>query len=384
MKLMSSGTGKKVGIKWIWVALLIAFTAFGVLGCTNNAETSSGQKSNSGNAQKEKAPIVRVASQPVAETLPTWIAVQEGLDKDNDYEIEVIYFDSGMPMIEALPANQWDVGQIGSPPMIMAGLRYNAYLIAVANEYAPAVKVMARPDSPAFQVKGDNSDYPEIYGSSDLLKEKTCVTTTVSTAHYALSKYLNALGLEDKDVKVMNMEQSQAVVGFTTGVGDAVALWPPFTLSAADQGLEVLATGADLGIKIPAVIIANKEFADAHPELVVKFLDNYFDGIEKIKRDDPANVEHVLTMYNDWAGMNIDREAAIKNISEHPVYDLKEQLEMFDDSNGASEIYLAMEDIADFLAQHGRIKPEEKDKVMGSNFINGKFLEMLAEEKGIK
>ena len=108
--------------------------------------------------------------------------------------------------------------------MTVGALRYNAYMIGIANDESIINTVMVGPDSPILKVKGHNKSFPEVYGSPETVKGKTVFTTTVSSAHFALSTWLKTLGLSDKDVVIKNMDQPQAMAAFEAGVGDLVAL----------------------------------------------------------------------------------------------------------------------------------------------------------------
>ncbi|WP_242825423.1 ABC transporter substrate-binding protein [Desulfitobacterium dichloroeliminans] len=312
---------------------------------------------------------IRVSHQPEFETFLSYRAQQEGLDKKNGLEFEIKYFDSGMPQVEAIPANEWDVGATGGVPAIMAALRYDTYIIGIADDESFANVVMARPDSPLL--KGESPEGKDI------------LVTTVSSGHYALSQYLNTFGITDKDVKIQNLEQAQGVAAFDSGVGDAVALWAPFMYTGLQKGWEVVASGDDVGAKIPLVLVANKKFADEHPDLVVKYLDIYFQKIDEIKKEGANLAPEYQTFLKDWAAMEIDLDTAAMDIEKHPVYTLEEQLAMFDSSKGDSEIYKWMDSIASFFTEQGRFTPEESEKVMKSPFINDTFLKALAKEKGL-
>src|SRR3972149_6414623 len=74
-------------------------------------------------AAQQKLTSLKISHQPEFETFPTWLAMQEGLDKKAGLGLKLVYFDSGMPQIEALPAKQWDIGATGGVPMMMAALR---------------------------------------------------------------------------------------------------------------------------------------------------------------------------------------------------------------------------------------------------------------------
>lgn len=336
-----------------------------------------------GKQQESKLSVIRVSHQPEFESFLTYNAIKEGLDKKNGVELKMIYFDSGMPQIEALPANQWDVGATGATPAIMAALRYGAYTIGIADNESMANVVMVRPDSPILKVKGANPKYPDIYGSSELVKGKTILCTTVSGGHYCLDKYLKALGLTEADVKIQNLEQAQAVAAFESGAGDMVVFWAPFMYTGMRKGWKVVATAQQVEAFFPLVLIANKKYADEHPEQVVKFLDVYFQQIDKMKKEGTALAETYKAFLNDWGGLDISKEDAELDIKLHPVFDLKEQLAMFDSSAGPSKMEKWMGEIAEFFAAQGKFSMEEKNKVMQSGFVTNKFIKMLAQKKGL-
>jgi len=359
---------KSHGFLVSFIILILMVSAL-TTGCGNSSETAS----------TENLPEIRVSHQPEFETFTTYQAIQEKRDIKAGVKFNLMYFDSGMPQIEALPANQWDVGATGGVPMLMAALRYDAYLIGIANDESLANVVMARPNSPIFNHKNANGTF----GTADQLKGQSILVTTVSSGHYALSNYLKSLGLKDSDVNIANLEQAQGVAAFDSGKGDLVSLWSPFMYSGLNKGWKVVASGDQVKANIPLVIIANKKFADEHPDQVVKFLSVYFDGIDTMKKDGVKLADQYQAFLKDWAAMDTSKEDAALDIQNHPVFDLKEQLAMFDSSKGPSEVKGWMQGIADFFTVQGKFTPAEMDEVMKSEFINDKFLKMLAKEKGL-
>lgn len=358
--------------KWVGATVaILLMVSVTLVGC--------GKSTTSANSTSANLPVIRVSHQPEFESFDTYQAIQQGLDKKAGISLKMVFFDSGMPQIQALPANQWDVGATGGVPMLMAALRYNSYLIGIADDESYANVVMARADNPVFKHKNANGTY----GTADQVNGKTILTTTVSSGDYACSGYLGSLGLKNKDVNIMNLEQAQAVAAFDSGKGDFVALWAPFMYTGLQKGWKVVASGNQVGANIPLVLIANKKFADEHPDLVVKFLDVYFQGIDTIRKEGTNLAGPYQKFLTDWGGVNISKEDAALDIKNHPVYDLKEQLKLFDNSNGSSPVQQWMQGIADFFTTQGKFTAAERDKVMKSQFINDKFLKMLAKEKGL-
>ncbi|NWF53683.1 MAG: PhnD/SsuA/transferrin family substrate-binding protein [Syntrophaceae bacterium] len=326
---------------------------------------------------QQKLIPLRISHQPEFETFPTWLAMQEGLDKKAGLELKLVYFDSGMPQIEALPAKQWEIGATGGVPMMMAALRYGAYMIGMTHDDGFNNLVMVRADSPILKVKGKNPKFPEVYGSAELIKGKTVLTTTVSSGHYALSSWLKVFGLRDADVKIQNLEQGQAVAAFDSGKGDIVSLWAPFSMTGLAKGWKMVANGPQAGANIPLVWVTSKEFGDKNPELVARFLKLYFQMIDRQKKETVQQAPMYQKFLKDWAGMDMQMEFVKMDIDLHPMYDLKENLRIFDSSKGPSIAYQQMSAIANFFTDNKRLKPEERDKVMKSPFITDKFLKMV-------
>ncbi|HEX7371424.1 MAG TPA: PhnD/SsuA/transferrin family substrate-binding protein [Thermodesulfobacteriota bacterium] len=350
--------------KWIvWVVAIVTLGMF--LGV-------------SGAALGQQKPIpLRISHQPEFETFPTWLAMQEGLDKKAGFDLKLIYFDSGMPQIEALPAKQWEIGATGGVPMMMAALRYGAYMIGMTHDDGFNNLVLVRAESPILKVKGKNPKFPEVYGSAELIKGKTVLTTTVSSGHYALSSWLKVFGLKDADVKIQNLEQGQAVAAFDSGKGDIVSLWAPFSMTGLSKGWKMVANGPQCGANIPLVWVTSKEFGDKNPDVVARFLKLYFQMIDRQKKETRQQAPMYQKFLKDWAGMDMNMEFVKMDIDLHPMYDLKENLRIFDSSKGPSMAYKQMSAIADFFTDNKRIKPEEREKAMKSPFITDKFLKMI-------
>lgn len=328
-------------------------------------------------AAQQKLTPLRVSHQPEFETFPTWLAMQEGLDKKAGFALKLLYFDSGMPQIEALPAKQWEMGATGGVPMMMAALRYGAYMIGMTHDDGFNNMVMVRADSPILKVKGANPKYPEVYGSAETIRGKTVLTTTVSSGHYALSSWLKVFGLKDADVKIQNLEQGQAVAAFDSGKGDIVSLWAPFSMTGFSKGWKMAANGPQCGANIPLVWIVGKEWGDKNPDVVARFLKLYFQMIDRQKQETVKQAALYQKFLKEWAGMDMNMEFVKMDIDLHPMYDLKENLAIFDASKGPSSAYKQMSAIADFFTENKRFKSEEREKVLKTPFITDKFLKRV-------
>jgi len=365
---------KRNGFMLFIVILGVLLIAFSMSGC------GAKPAEDTGTTESAELTKMTVTFQPQLDAWPAFSAIKEGLDKEKGLEMEMMFFDSGMPQIEAIPAQQWAAGSTGNVPMLMASLRYDAYAIGIATDESTAQGVLARPDSPIFKTKGFNPDFPEAYGSPDDIKGKTFLCTTVSSGHYILSQYLKAMGLTEKDVVVKNLEQAQAMAAFESGEGDFVVLWSPFLYRAYEKGWQMVADGSQVGAKCFMVLIAEKKYADEHPAEIVKFLDVFFTKVDQLKAEGTTLASDMKVFFNEWAAMDISEADAKIDIEKHPVYDVKEQLEFL--SNGDMAAWLG--NATGFFVSQGKFTQEEADQLKAKNYgVNDSFMKELAKQKGI-
>ena len=309
-----------------------------------------------------------------------WYAKEKGWDKQQGLDFKMHVFDSGMAQIEALPAKQWVVGGTGGVPMMFGALRHNSYLLAIGNDESITNVVLVRPDSPILKTKGFNPKYPELYGSPEDIKGKTILVTTISSTHYAMSLWLKAFGLTDKDVVVKNMDPAQCVAAFEKGIGDVVVLWAPQMYKGLKNGWKAAGDVRKAGGFLPIVIMGDKEFCDKNPETVAKFLKVYFQGIDLLRKDG-TKLAPEYAKFLKWAALNMGEDEAKMDIELHPVFTLEEQLKMFDTSKGESQVQIWQKDLVKFFTELGKLKPAEGEKLQTGFYITDKFLKLVPNVK---
>jgi ABC-type nitrate/sulfonate/bicarbonate transport system substrate-binding protein len=320
-------------------------------------------------------PMVRVSGQPTMHGMPTWEVMEQGV-KDLPIQLKFSLFPSGAPQVEALAAGEWDVGAIGTVPMMMSSIRFGALMIGISNNESETNDLWVRPDSPLLKTKGSNPKYPDLFGTTADWKGKKILCTTVSTGHYALSSTLKALGLTDKDVQIIQIEQGQAVAAFASGQGDILQMWAPFSYLAESRGWKKVSSGARAGVMIPGAIIVRKEYAEKNPEQVAQWLDLYMKMVAKMKTDPKWGTERLHKYFNEYAGVELSKEFVAKEFELRPLYTPDEQVGLLTDPDKAKAWMTA---IAQFFVDQGRISKEEMDRYVKNNcFIDPKFMESVA------
>jgi len=312
------------------------------------------------------------------ETFLPWYAKEKGWDKEEGLELDLGYFDSGMAILTALPAGEWVIAGVGAVPAMMGNLRYDTYTVLIGNDESLTNAVMVRPDSPILKTKGYNKNFPDVYGDPKDIKGKTILCTTVSSAHFALSHWLRALGLKDSDVVIQNMDQAQALAAFSTGIGDAVVLWAPHMYAGEEKGWKVVGTPQTCKQGLPIDIIADKKFADANPELVAKFLRVYLRAVNMLQKEPLEKlVPEYRRFFLEWAGKQYSAELALKDLQTHPVFNHQEQIALFDTSKGPSTVQKWHTEIARFFTENGRITQDDLKKVESAAYCTDTFLKQV-------
>ena len=102
----------------------------------------------------------------------------------------------------------------------MGALRYNTYLIGIANDESWVNAVTVRPDNPALKVKGWNPEYPNLLGSPETVKGKTFLYTQSSSQHFRHVRIPEGPRPHGKDVVMQNMDPAQVLAAFDAGIGD--------------------------------------------------------------------------------------------------------------------------------------------------------------------
>ena len=307
------------------------------------------------------------------ETFIAWYAKQQGWDKEAGFDLAMMPFESGKGIVESLSAYNWAVAGIGSVPAMTAPLSDYLYIIAVANDESLTNAVYVRKDSPILAAKGSPA-YPGTHGSAGTVHKAEILYPKGTSAHYTLAAWLKSLGLSESDVRLTDMEPTAALGAFTGGVGSAVALWAPLTYEAEARGFQPAATSRDCGLNLYVLLVANRDFADKHPEQVSAFLKMYLRGVEAMRKTPVEELaKDYVRFYKEWTGRALAPEKAALDLRQHPVFTLEEQLALFDPA-APNSLQKNLDRIADFAIRQGTFVPEQIDKLKAGTRVTDRFL----------
>ena len=305
-----------------------------------------------------------------------WYAKEKGWDKEEGLDVNMLLFSSGPAQMEALPSKQWQLGATSTAGYLVGAIRHNVYEVSTNISEGTIEGVYVRPNHPALKVKGWNKDFPEVYGSPETVKGMTILYTSQTGVHYMVGKWLQVLGLKETDVKLVNMEQPSAIPAFEKGVGDAVALWAPFTYSAESRGWPLMANPKTLDALTTSMYVGDREWCDKNPELVAKFLRVHYRVVDVIRAGiTPELVKQYQQYMNDFCGIRMTEAEAKTDLEGHPFWTLKETMEI---SEGDNPKALQWQDnAAKFFTGVGRFSQAEYGVFHKGGTFTTKFLKLL-------
>ena len=261
-------------------------------------------------------------------------------DKAFGTKVEWVQFPSGAAALSALAAKQVDISRLGSTPTVAAIARkLPIEMIAISGVIATSERLIAKaPIGSVAELKGKRVAYPP-----------------GSTAHYALMAALKVNNVPANQVTLLALTPTEMVAAWKRGDIDAGYVWGPFSHNMEGAGgKEILATEQlqKSGYYVWNDYVVRKEFAEKHPEIVVKFLQTFEKTIEMYNQDKEGMVKLVAQHLNQDVAAVRDTMAGLY----FPPF--KEQLSSRFLGDGGP-IPQAMGDTAKFLVELGDLRPAE-------------------------
>lgn len=303
-----TGMRRKFGLSWAIFALL-AVLALVAAACGDGDDETTTTASSSGGTETTAAAMevvqVKGASQPNATGFPLWLASDMGFMAENGLEVEIVYFASGAPMIEAgVQGDAWQVGWIGAPPGITAAEKWGLILAGIEIQEGRDLGVWVR---------------TEELGSTDpaeFLVGKDVMVPVNSTADWSLGACLDYLGLTRDDIQVIPLGPDEIDTTFAAGQGDAAApfLRPGSPWVEDPDSYTKVCDGEVAGVKIFDPWVVHPNYWDASPEQSAAFIDAAHRANEWIVANPDEAVDKMVE-YNVSIGIEASRQAAESDLA---------------------------------------------------------------------
>jgi aliphatic sulfonates family ABC transporter substrate-binding protein len=213
--------------------------------------------------------------------------------------VEWCEFPAGPEVASAIQSGDVALGVVGDCPSVLAQAHDSRFVYVAAEAPAPeAEAIIVHEDS-------DIQSVADLRGRSVALKRG-------SNVHYLLIRALEEAGVPYGDVRLSFAVPEKAKLAFESRHVDAWVIWDPLLSSIQHTSrARVLRDGRGLTLNT-AYYLANREFAELHPDIVDELL------IHAVKAVDWAKSNTALVAELVSAQLNISSRAIASWLERHP------------------------------------------------------------------
>lgn len=314
---------------------------------------------------------LRVAVQPYYNGMQMAYILDKDLGTQYGLELEPILFSNGATANEALAADQWDVTLTGGA-FVFGVANYGAKIVGSHINGTGGNELYVRADSPIASVKGYNPTYPDIYGSPETVKGAKIIIATGTTSQQCAVKWLEAIGVNEEDVELVNMDYATGYQAFLSGEADAVVLVSPYCYDAPAQGWVKAADLVNLHAANYEEIMCTAKAYEQMPDAIASFVALVYMANDALEADPALKLEYCMKWYADNANP-VEESSAQAECDLKPLVTSQEAagLEL-----GVYEV-----DYAEFMVSVDKLDASQVDTVrscMAQDILNA-ALEKLAQ-----
>lgn len=318
-------------------------------------------------------------------SIPFSVAIGEGFFEELNIDVEVATFTQGPAMMEANA--DWDISTAGVAGTLVGAIGYDLPAVGICDRETNQVLFV----NPASEIAADPSN-PEVY------KGTTWLLPLGTTAHYALIKQLEAVGLTMNDVNAVNMDVSSAYTAFCGGEGDGTVLWSNFVFDMEDAGYTRIADSGSLDAMNSASITMTKEAIENKHDLMVTAWALFYMTVDWCNANE-ENMKLAAKYYLETCeeeGIACTEDSAMRTYNIWKCPGLSESLEAMtaelDDPQGIftdRKILQAEKEILttmDFFVEQEKYRPEDRERLLEERLVDNSIAldaKAMLDELGI-
>ena len=221
--------------------------------------------------------------------LPFFVAQEKGFFKDEGINVQVVGpFDAGPAEMDALAANQLDIGYVGVSPAILAAARkVNLSVIAGVN------------------LEGSALATSNNINAVSELKGKKIATPAPGSIQYILMGMLlseNKMGFNDIELFPGTIKPPDMAQSLQTGQIDGYLVWEPFVSKSVVSGYgKILAESKDIWAGHPCcVVVTRNDFASKNDSVVSAVIRAHQKAVQFIE----ANPAEAKVIAQKWTKLD--------------------------------------------------------------------------------
>lgn len=345
-------------MKKILSVILVLVMCMGLMaGCgTEKKETADSS------AGEEKEPLV-VAVQSFYCSAPVGLIMEKGWAEEYNCPFEIKVFNGGAPINEAM--GEWDVAVTGGA-FIYALANYDCKLVAHQIDGTGGNDILARNDSPIWDVIGDKEKMAEV------VKGSTILTNVGTTGHYALVMWLSNLGLKAGDVNLVSQEFANVYSSWLAGEGDFCVMTPPYSHEDwEEKGSKVVTTLEDEGGKLYEATVCTKDAYENRYDDVKTFVEMLYRACDELAKDPELAFDTTDQWYKD-CGKDLEASVIQAELDTKP-FVTSAEAEKMDLSEFATNY-------GEYYIEQGLIESDKLETITG-NCAGDLFKEALEQTK---
>lgn len=196
---------------------------------------------------------VKIGYIPTDHEAALFVADAKGYYKEKDISTDLIKYNNGAELMEAMSKGEIDVGYVGVAPALSAISKgANAKIISSVQQEGSGIIV------------SDNSDIKE---AKDLEGKKIASLGDGTIQNVLLSYYLQKNNISQDKVTIENMKATEMYDSLKDGKVDAIVTYQPYLTMAKNEGYTVLEDSSELLPNHPCcVIVASDDFTQNHAD----------------------------------------------------------------------------------------------------------------------
>ena len=296
--------------------------------------------------------VLNVGTQANYIGAPAYYAMEKGYFEEAGLNVNLIVFDSGAPINEALAAKELDVGQSGFASIYALSSDVCTWVQEVDNAYRQQ-KLFCAPDSAIL----NNQNEDGVYGSAETLKGAKAVVTVGTTSQFHVENYIAQFGLAPSDITELNMDFSAQYQAFITGEADLMSASGVSVYQIEDAGYVCLGTFEDcVGLNLCDGITVRNEVLAKRRADIVAYVKCVQRAMDELGGDADLRFEYLKQFYAD-RGQTIE-DSVLQRLSDDTIY-------MTTDVISASDYVFANQwgKISDFLMENGKFDSDGRANV---------------------
>lgn len=238
-------------------------------------------------AHAQEKTELEIGYMPILPLSQLFVALEEGWLEDAGIEADLVQFQNGPAMVQAVLAGQLDVAYFGIGPAMVARAR-GADIKVIASNIVEQISVVTLGElTPYFD--GDHSTafarFAEDKGRKAVITTFPTGSVPETVAQYWLR---NQLGIDPDQIELIFQGAAQVQQALLTGAVDGAVILEPIVSSVISrvEDSAIVASGSELFPNQPGAVLAvRSEALAAHPEAISALVAAHVRATELLRSD---------------------------------------------------------------------------------------------------